>query len=97
MARVEVRSPVKRVLIAVAPRVSGRARKLPIRTNPLFRSFPEESFKRLKVSKEIVAPIVGVDWRKKRAVKRRYGKKEDFRIGKLSLLKNRYVQKPDII
>jgi hypothetical protein len=92
-----VRSPVKRVLIAVAPPVSGRLRKLPTSTNPLFKSFPEESFKRLKVSKEIVAPIVGFDWTKKRAVKRRYAKKEDFRIEKLSLLKNRYVQEPDII
>ena len=60
MFRVVVRSPVKRVLIAVAPTVSGRARKLPTSTNPLFRSFPEESFKRLKDSKEIVAAIDGV-------------------------------------
>ncbi len=89
MARVVVRSPVKRVLIAVAPPVSGRAKKLPTRTNPLFRSFPEESFKRLKVSTEMVAPIVGVAWSIKRAVNTRYGKKKDFRIGKPVLLENR--------
>jgi hypothetical protein len=57
----------------------------------LFRSFPEESFKRLKVSKEIVAPIVGVDCSKKRAVNTRYGKKQDFRIEKPTLVENRYA------
>jgi hypothetical protein len=83
------RFPVKRVLIAVAPPVSGRARKLPTRTNPLFRSFPEESFKRLKVSTEMVAPIVGVASSTKRPVNTRYGKKKDFRIGKPTLVENR--------